>query len=172
MLNAAVEVGKEELREAVVVAGDLEVFDGAPKSPLEETKKPRKFVKDEHHETGGVMWSIYIRASPRLGYATKDQKFSPDSSVEAKLHSHHICSPSSPPTDARRAKSLSSMNSYKPPFSADLYLPISTSFLPHPLPSATIRFLPFRFPPTQRRLLALHNGRAASRAPFCVWREQ
>jgi hypothetical protein len=67
MLNAAVEVGKEELREAVVVAGDLEVFDGAPKSPLEETKKPRKLVKDEHRATGGVVWSIYIRASPSLG---------------------------------------------------------------------------------------------------------
>jgi hypothetical protein len=67
MLNAAVEVGKEELREAVVVAGDLEVFDGAPKSPLEETKKPRKLVKDENRATEGVVWSIYIRASPSLG---------------------------------------------------------------------------------------------------------
>ncbi|KIJ91363.1 hypothetical protein K443DRAFT_14467 [Laccaria amethystina LaAM-08-1] len=67
MLNAAVEVGKEELRGAVVVAGDLEVFDGAPKSPLEETKKPRKLVKDENRATEGVVWSIYIRASPSLG---------------------------------------------------------------------------------------------------------
>jgi hypothetical protein len=54
-LNAAVEVRKEELKEAVVVAGDLEVFNGAPKSPLDETKKPCQLVKDEHHETGGVM---------------------------------------------------------------------------------------------------------------------
>ena len=54
-LDAAVEVKKEEL-EAVAVADDLE---GAPKSPFEETKKPRKLIKDEHRETGGVKWSIY-----------------------------------------------------------------------------------------------------------------
>jgi hypothetical protein len=24
-----------------------------------EDKKPRKFIKDEHRETGGVKWSIY-----------------------------------------------------------------------------------------------------------------
>ena len=35
-LDAAVEV-KNELEEAVVVAGDPELFDGPPKSPLEET---------------------------------------------------------------------------------------------------------------------------------------
>jgi hypothetical protein len=55
-LDAAVEVKKEELKEAVVAA---EVFDGDPKSPLEEAKKPRKLIKDEHRETGGVKWSIY-----------------------------------------------------------------------------------------------------------------
>ncbi|KIJ91359.1 hypothetical protein K443DRAFT_14463 [Laccaria amethystina LaAM-08-1] len=38
--------------------------------------------------------------------------------------------------------------------------------------SATARFSPSPFPPAQRRLLALHNGRAASRALSCVWREQ
>ena len=58
-LDAAVEVKKEELEEAVVAAGDQEVFDGDPKSPLEEAKKPRKLIKDEHRETGGVKWSIY-----------------------------------------------------------------------------------------------------------------
>lgn len=42
----------------MVVAGDD--LDVALKSPLEETtKKPRKLVKDEHRETGGVKWSIY-----------------------------------------------------------------------------------------------------------------
>ena len=55
-LDAAVEVKKDELKEAVAVVNDLE---GAPKSPLEETKKPRKLIKDEHRETGGVKWSIY-----------------------------------------------------------------------------------------------------------------
>ena len=51
-LDAAVEVKKEELEAAVVVAGDPEGFDGAPKSPLEETKKPRELVKDEDREMG------------------------------------------------------------------------------------------------------------------------
>ena len=55
-LDAAVEAKKEELKEAVAIADDL---GGAPKSPLEETKKPRKLIKDEHRETGGVKWSIY-----------------------------------------------------------------------------------------------------------------
>ncbi|KIJ96208.1 hypothetical protein K443DRAFT_682475, partial [Laccaria amethystina LaAM-08-1] len=49
----------QELKEAVDAAGGLEVFDDAPKSPLEETKKPRKLVKDEHCGTGGVKWSMY-----------------------------------------------------------------------------------------------------------------
>jgi hypothetical protein len=26
---------------------------------VEEAKKPRKFIKDEHRESGGVKWSIY-----------------------------------------------------------------------------------------------------------------
>ena len=53
-LDAAVNVKMEELKEAVVAASDPEVFDGAPKSPLGETKKPPKLVKGEHRETGGV----------------------------------------------------------------------------------------------------------------------
>ena len=53
-LDAAVEVKKEELEEAVVVAGDPEGFDGAPKSPIGETKKPPKLVKGGHRKTGGV----------------------------------------------------------------------------------------------------------------------
>lgn len=57
--DAAVEVKKEELKEAEVVAGDPGVIDDAQKSPIEEAKKPRKLIKDEHRETGGVKWSIY-----------------------------------------------------------------------------------------------------------------
>jgi len=45
-LDTAVDVKKEELKEAVVAAGDPEVFDGDPKSPIEDTKKPRKSIKD------------------------------------------------------------------------------------------------------------------------------
>ena len=56
-LDAAVEV-KKELEEAVVVAGDPEGFDGAPKSPLEETKNPRKLVKDEDREMGHQVVNI------------------------------------------------------------------------------------------------------------------
>ena len=57
-LDAAVEVKKEELEEAVVVAGYPEGFDGAPKSPFEETKKPRKLVKVEDREMGGQVVNI------------------------------------------------------------------------------------------------------------------
>ncbi|KIJ90780.1 hypothetical protein K443DRAFT_14955 [Laccaria amethystina LaAM-08-1] len=124
--EAAVEVKKEGLREAVVVAGDPEVFDGGPKSPLDETKKPRKLVKDEHRETGG-----------------RQVEFSPDSSAPAKLHSH---SPSSPPTNARRAKSLSSTNSYTPPSSAAVPHPLPPSFLPPPLGHSS----PFALPVSSR----------------------
>lgn len=35
--------------------GDAEDPTGAPS----EVKKPRKLVKDEHRETGGVKWAIY-----------------------------------------------------------------------------------------------------------------
>ena len=57
-LDAAVEVKKEELEGAVVVAGDPEGFDGTPKSPLEETKKLRKLVKDEDREMGRQVVNI------------------------------------------------------------------------------------------------------------------
>ena len=42
-------------------AADLTKSNGA-----EPTKKPRKLIKDEHRETGGVKWSVYksyIKAS-------------------------------------------------------------------------------------------------------------
>ncbi|KAF7350973.1 hypothetical protein MSAN_01659500 [Mycena sanguinolenta] len=51
--DAAVEVTKEELAVAKV-ANDPQV-EGDPK----EEKKPRKLVKDEHRELGGVKWKIY-----------------------------------------------------------------------------------------------------------------
>ena len=80
-LDAAVEVKKEELKEAVVAASDPETIDGTPKSPLGETTKPPKLVKGEHRETGASLRGQYIRASPNSGYATKDDEFSPDSSA-------------------------------------------------------------------------------------------
>ena len=40
------------------MAGDPERFDGAPKSSLEETKKPRKLVKDEDREMGHQVVNI------------------------------------------------------------------------------------------------------------------
>ncbi|KAJ7270116.1 multidrug resistance-associated ABC transporter [Mycena haematopus] len=54
--DAAVEVKKEELAVAKEVASDLEV-EADPKDVVE--KKPRKLVKDEHREVGGVKWKIY-----------------------------------------------------------------------------------------------------------------
>ena len=63
-LDAAIKVKKEELKEAVVVASDSEVFDSAPKSPLGETKKPRKSVKGEHRETGGVAERSIYKSLP------------------------------------------------------------------------------------------------------------
>ncbi|GLB44359.1 putative ABC transporter transmembrane region [Lyophyllum shimeji] len=52
--DAAVEVQKEEM---VAADAPLEV-DVEAKKPG-DTKKPRKLIKDEHRETGGVKWSIY-----------------------------------------------------------------------------------------------------------------
>ncbi|KAJ6631472.1 multidrug resistance-associated ABC transporter [Mycena sp. CBHHK59/15] len=56
--DAAVEVKKEELAvaaEASTTEGDLP----ADEKDAEEKKKPRKLVKDEHREEGGVKWKIY-----------------------------------------------------------------------------------------------------------------
>lgn len=34
--------------------------DGAPEEPAKDgSKKPRKLIKDEHRESGGVKWSVY-----------------------------------------------------------------------------------------------------------------
>jgi hypothetical protein len=38
---------------------DVNVMKVAADDDLAPTKKPRKLVKDEHRETGGVKWSIY-----------------------------------------------------------------------------------------------------------------
>ncbi|KAF8812935.1 multidrug resistance-associated ABC transporter [Phlegmacium glaucopus] len=54
--DAAVEILKEELLIAEKAAVDVE--EGSP-GTTEEAKKPRKLIKDEHRETGGVKWSIY-----------------------------------------------------------------------------------------------------------------
>ncbi|KAG5653253.1 hypothetical protein H0H81_001510 [Sphagnurus paluster] len=51
--DAAVEVHKEE-----VIAADTSPED-ADADKLKDAKKPRKLIKDEHRETGGVKWSIY-----------------------------------------------------------------------------------------------------------------
>ncbi|KAF7362379.1 hypothetical protein MVEN_00584800 [Mycena venus] len=56
--DAAVEVKKEELAVAKEVAsGDPEA--GVDPKDAEDAKKPRKLVKDEHREIGGVKWTIY-----------------------------------------------------------------------------------------------------------------
>ena len=60
--DAAVETRKEEL----IVAETASI--GVEESPdtAEESKKPRKLVKDEHREIGAVKWLIYksyLRAS-------------------------------------------------------------------------------------------------------------
>jgi hypothetical protein len=62
--DAAIEIHKEEelvVAETIAVEGVEE-----PADKMEATKKPRKLIKDEHREVGGVKWSIYksyLRAS-------------------------------------------------------------------------------------------------------------
>ncbi|RDB18199.1 ATP-dependent bile acid permease [Hypsizygus marmoreus] len=53
--DAAVEVQKEE----VVLAEDIPAVDNGEEKKVIDAKMPRKLVKDEHRETGGVKWSIY-----------------------------------------------------------------------------------------------------------------
>lgn len=46
-------------QEEPAAAGDAPV-DGTPAEPATDgSKKPKKLVKDEHRETGGVKWSVY-----------------------------------------------------------------------------------------------------------------
>jgi len=51
--DASVEVHKEETK---VVTPTIEE---AEEKKAMDIKKPRKLIKDEHRETGGVKWSIY-----------------------------------------------------------------------------------------------------------------
>lgn len=58
--EAAVEVQKEEVIVAQeTVLEEPSEGDSADGAAAIETKKPRKLIKDEHRETGGVKWSIY-----------------------------------------------------------------------------------------------------------------
>jgi hypothetical protein len=50
--DAAVEVHKEEVKVEVPI-------EEAEEEKVKDAKKPRKLIKDEHRETGGVKWSIY-----------------------------------------------------------------------------------------------------------------
>ena len=53
--DSAVETYKEEIKEAEEAAtNDVDAAETA-----DEPKKPRKLIKDEHREVGGVKWSIY-----------------------------------------------------------------------------------------------------------------
>ncbi|KAJ7647783.1 hypothetical protein FB45DRAFT_987394 [Roridomyces roridus] len=54
--EAAVEVIKEEVAVAAKPASGEEEID---KADGQEAKKPRKLIKDEHREVGGVKWKIY-----------------------------------------------------------------------------------------------------------------
>lgn len=53
--DAAVEVHKEE----AVATTDAPILEIDEEAKAKDTKKPRKLIKDEHRETGGVKWSIY-----------------------------------------------------------------------------------------------------------------
>lgn len=55
--DASIEAYKEEVDAAEEVAID-DTTEEAAKSAA-TAKKPRKLIKDEHRETGGVKWSIY-----------------------------------------------------------------------------------------------------------------
>lgn len=54
--DAAVEVHKEAL---IVAAEEPSAEEVAVDGSKLDTKKPRKLIKDEHREVGGVKWSIY-----------------------------------------------------------------------------------------------------------------
>jgi ABC-type multidrug transport system fused ATPase/permease subunit len=56
--DSAVLVEEKEVSGPIVPADGEAPADDAAKGP-EESKKPRKLIKDEHRETGGVKWTIY-----------------------------------------------------------------------------------------------------------------
>jgi hypothetical protein len=51
--DAAVEVHKEEVK------GEVPTIEEEEEKKAKDAKKPRKLIKDEHREIGGVKWSIY-----------------------------------------------------------------------------------------------------------------
>lgn len=57
--DAAIDEHSEAKIEAEIIAVEAATADAAKPSDAEATKKPRKLIKDEHRETGGVKWSIY-----------------------------------------------------------------------------------------------------------------
>jgi hypothetical protein len=68
--DADVEVQKEQAAvadkegalaeaEEAAVSGDGEEGETNKNDPAAAAKKPRKLIKDEHRETGGVKWLIY-----------------------------------------------------------------------------------------------------------------
>ncbi|EGN91771.1 hypothetical protein SERLA73DRAFT_157398 [Serpula lacrymans var. lacrymans S7.3] len=72
-------------QEAVVEAESLD--DASPQA-AEVTKKPRKLIKDEHRETGGVKWSIYktyLKASSYWTWGILGLLIFFDASVTEKL---------------------------------------------------------------------------------------
>ncbi|KAF8887923.1 multidrug resistance-associated ABC transporter [Gymnopilus junonius] len=57
--DAAIDERKEAKIEAEAQAVETATADTVEPSEAEATKKPKKLIKDEHRETGGVKWSIY-----------------------------------------------------------------------------------------------------------------
>ncbi|KAG6830506.1 hypothetical protein H0H92_000347 [Tricholoma furcatifolium] len=63
--DEAVAVKMQEVKEQEAVGGSPDQDDGDSagenddRKPKDKTKKPRKLVKDEHREVGGVKWAIY-----------------------------------------------------------------------------------------------------------------
>jgi hypothetical protein len=57
--DATVEAHKEEQEAVVDTSDDAEEGQVTVDGTTELAKKPRKLIKDEHRETGGVKWTIY-----------------------------------------------------------------------------------------------------------------
>jgi hypothetical protein len=59
--DAAVDAQREELAVAEAKGDDDALETAEPENAGEDgkKKKPRKLIKDEHREVGGVKWSIY-----------------------------------------------------------------------------------------------------------------
>jgi len=61
--DTAVDAHKELLAAAEATTAeegtDVDAMKVAADDDMAPTKKPRKLIKDEHRETGGVKWSIY-----------------------------------------------------------------------------------------------------------------